>query len=99
MLENYEALGQNIFVKEIKEEAKVGGFTMPENLDVDFTKGEVVLCSTGYYDHGMFIGLQFAVGDRVLFPKVSGTKVTLGGEKVIRVFASDIVAKEFRKGE
>ena len=97
MIENYEALGQNVFVKELKAEEKVGGFVMPDNLDVDFTRGEVVLSSAGYYDHGMFISAPVVPGDIVLFPKVSGTKVTLGGEKVIRVFASDIVCKEFRK--
>ena len=42
MIENYEALGQNVFVKELKAEEKVGGFVMPDNLDVDFTRGEVV---------------------------------------------------------
>lgn len=97
MIENYEALGQNVFVKECKAEEKVGGFVMPENLEVDFTRGEVVLASSGYYDHGMFISSTVVPGDIVLFPKVSGTKVTLGGEKVIRVFMSDIVAKEYRK--
>ena len=97
MLENYEALGQNVFVKELKAEEKVGGFVMPESLETDFTRGEVVLAGTGYYDHGMFISASVTPGDIVLFPKVSGTKVTLDGEKVIRVFASDIIAKEFRK--
>ena len=97
MFENYEALGQNVFVKEIKQEEKTNGFVIPESLEIDFTQGEVVLCSTGYYDHGTFITSNIAQGDIVLFPKVSGTKVTLNGEKVIRVFASDIVVKEFRK--
>lgn len=97
MLENYEALGQNVFVKELKAEEKVGGFVMPESLETDFTRGEVVLASTGYHDHGVFVNVNIIPGDIVLFPKVSGTKVTLGGEKVIRVFASDIVVKEFRK--
>ena len=97
MLENYEALGQNVFVKELKAEEKVGGFVMPESLETDFTRGEVVLASTGYHDHGVLVNVNIIPGDIVLFPKVSGTKVTLGGEKVIRVFASDIVVKEFRK--
>jgi len=97
MLENFEALGQNVFVKEIKEEEKVNGFVMPDNLDADFTKGEVVLCGTGYYDHGVYVNSPITIGDRVMFPKVSGTKVTLGGEKVIRVYMSDLVVKEYRK--
>lgn len=97
MLENYEALGQNVFVKELKAEEKVGGFVIPDNLEADFTYSQVVLCSSGYYDHGMFIAATVAPGDYVLFPKVSGTKVTLGGEKLIRVYMQDIVAKKVKQ--
>lgn len=97
MLENYEALGQNVFVKECKAEEKVGGFVMPDSLETDFTRGEVVLAGKGYYDHGVFVSANVNAGDIILFPKVSGTKVTLGGEKVIRVYMSDIIAKEYRK--
>ena len=92
----YEALGQNVFVKELKEEEKVGGFVIPDTLDNDMTRGQVVYSSSGYYDHGMFVSLSVYPGDIVLFPKISGTKVTLGGEKLIRVYASDIIVKEMQ---
>ena len=90
----YKALGQNIFVRELKQEEKVNGFVMPDSLESDFTKGTVVYSSNGYYDHGVFINSPVNVGDIVLFPKISGTKVTLGGEKLIRVYMSDLVAIE-----
>lgn len=90
----YEALGQNVFVREQKQEEKVNGFVMPESLETDFTRGTVVYCSNGYYDHGVFINSPVIVGDTVLFPKISGTKVTLGNEKLIRVYMSDLIARE-----
>lgn len=96
MTTKYEALGQNVFVKELKEEEKVGGFVIPDNLDNDMTRGQVVYASSGYYDHGMFVALNTYPGDIVLFPKISGTKVTLGGEKLIRVYMSDIIVKEIK---
>lgn len=96
MTTKYEALGQNVFVKELKVEEKVGGFVMPDSLETDFTRGEVVYASSGYYDHGMFNAQTVYPGDIVLFPKISGTKVTLGGEKLIRVYMSDIIVKEIK---
>ena len=95
----YETLGQNVFVREMKAEEKVGGFVMPDNLDADFTRGEVVYSNDGYFDQGVFIQAPVKPGDIVLFPKVSGTKVTLGNEKLIRVYMSDLVVKEVEKGE
>lgn len=95
----YETLGQNVFVKELKPEEKVGGFVMPDSItDVDFSRGEVIYCNDGYFDQGVFIQAPVKIGDVVLFPKVSGTKVTLDGEKLIRVYMSDLVIKEI-KGE
>lgn len=91
----YVALGPNVFVKEIQKENKVGDFYIPDSLDVDFTYGEVISCSKdGYFDKGSFIPSNVAIGDKVMFPKVSGTKVTINNEKLIRVYMADIVAKE-----
>lgn len=90
----YVALGQNVFVKEIQRENKVGDFYIPDSLDVDFTFGEVVSCSDGYWDKGSFIPTNIVIGDHVAFPKISGTKINFNNEKLIRVNAADIVAKE-----
>jgi len=90
----YTALGPNVFVKEIERENKVGDFIIPDSLDTDFTYGEVVSCSEGYFEKGSFVPANVVNGDKVMFPKVSGTKVTLNNEKLIRVFMADIVAKE-----
>lgn len=90
----YKALGRNIFVKEITPESQINGWIMPDSLDNDFTFGEVVSASDGYFDHGVFVPTNLYPGDKVTFAKVSGTKVVFNGEKLIRVFVDDIVAKE-----
>ena len=90
----YTALGPNVFVEEIKKENKVGDLYIPDSLDVDFTYGEVISCSEGYFEKGSFIPATVAIGDKVCFPKVAGTKMTMNGMKLIRVFMSDIIAKE-----
>ena len=90
----YQALGPNIFVEEITKEEKIGGLYVPDSLEQDFTYGEVLSCSEGYWEKGSFIPNNICVGDVIAFPKVAGTKITLGGKKYIRVYASDVVAKE-----
>ena len=94
MSKMYVALGPNVFVKEIKHEVNIGGMIIPDSLDSDFTFGEVMSCSDGYFEHGTFVPNQVKVGDKVAFAKVSGSKVTFNDQKYIRVYASDIVAKE-----
>lgn len=97
-MKKFYAVGKNVFVKEIEQENVVGGFVIPDSVNVDFTIGEVVSIDTGYYENGSYIGNSIIVGNIVAFPKVAGTKVTLNGEKLIRVMVNDIVAVE-REGE
>ena len=61
----YQALGQNVFVREIKVERKSNGFVMPDTLDNDFMYGEIVTCSDGYFDQGSFVPLNLIPGDKV----------------------------------
>lgn len=98
-MKKFVACGKNVFVKEIQQENIVGGFVIPDSVNVDFTIGEITSVSSGYYENGVFIGSQFVVGDIVAFPKVAGTKVTLNNEKVIRVMMNDIVAVQREEGE
>ncbi len=97
-MKKFYAVGKNVFVKEIEQENVVGGFVIPDSVNVDFTIGEVVSIDSGYYENGSYIGNSIIVGNIVAFPKVAGTKVTLNGEKLIRVMVNDIVAVE-REGE
>lgn len=90
----YAALGPNVFVKEIKRETQIGGFIVPDSIDDDFTFGEVVSCSEGYFDKGTFVPMNVAIGDKVAFPKISGTKINFNNTKMIKVHAADIIAKE-----
>lgn len=90
----YVAIGPNVFVKEAERETKFGDWIIPDSLDVDFTYGEVISCGEGYFKNGSFVPSPVGVGDKVAFPKVSGTKVSFNGHKYVRVFMEDIVAKE-----
>lgn len=90
----YKALGTNVFVQEVEREMKVGELYIPDSMSNDFTYGEVISCSDVYVENGNFIGNPVKPGDVVVFPKVSGTKVTIGNNTFIRVRVNDIVAVE-----
>ena len=90
----YVALNSNVFVKEIKQEAKQGSMLLPDSLDNDFIFGEVISVAEGYWNHGNFIPSVVAPGDIVAFPKVSGTKINFNKIPMIRVMQQDIVAKQ-----
>lgn len=90
----YIALNDNVFVKEIKEETIQGSMILPDSLDNDFIKGEVISCSEGFFSTTGFVPSFVANGDIILFPKVSGVKVNLNGMPLIRVKQYDIVAKQ-----
>ena len=91
----YVAMNSNVFVKEIKQEAKQGSMLLPDSLDNDFIFGEVISVAEGFYNqNGMFIPSMIAPGDIVVFPKISGTKVNFNKIPMIRVMQQDIVAKQ-----
>lgn len=90
----YVALGRNVFVKELENEAEIGGLIIPDSINDDFTFGEVISVPEGYFEEGHFVPSSIAIGDKVMFAKVSGIKIDLKGEKLIRVYQQDIVAKE-----
>ena len=94
----FVAVGKNVFCRELKQENKVGELYIPESINTDFVKAEIITCGEGYFADGRFVPSQFKSGDVILFPKVSGVKVTLNGEECIRVYQEDIVAVE-RIGE
>lgn len=95
----YQAMGPNVFVKEIVKENKIGDLYIPDSVNNDFTYGEVISVSDGYFDYGSFVPANVQPGDKIVFNKISGTKMNFGeGNDFIRVYMADILAKE-TKGE
>lgn len=90
----YIALNNNVFVKEIKQEVKQGSMFIPDNLNNDFTFGEVISVSEGYHDNGHFIPSVVSNGDIIAFPKVCGIKININNTQLIKVAQSDIIAKQ-----
>ncbi|MEZ4585781.1 MAG: co-chaperone GroES [Gemmatimonadales bacterium] len=70
-----------------------GGLYIPDTAKEKPTQGVVVAVGPGRIEKGDRVPMEVAVGDKVLYGKYSGTNITLDGEEVVIIKASDILAK------
>lgn len=95
MSKDYVALHDNVFVKEKKQQRKVGAMIVPDSLDVDFTFGTVVSVGPGQFIEGHFVPMSVTVGDEICFPRTMGQKINFvnADDDLIMVKESAITAK------
>ena len=74
-------------------ESMRGGLYIPDTAKEKPTPGEVVAVGPGRVEKGDRIPMEVKVGDKVLYGKYSGTNITVDGEEVVIVKASDILAR------
>ena len=70
-----------------------GGLYIPDTAKEKPTQGEVIAVGPGRVEKGERIPMDLKVGDKVLYGKYSGTTITLEGEEVVIIKASDVLAK------
>lgn len=71
---------------ESESEKNIGGIIIPRAAHENVTQGEVVALSPGSFD-------EVAVGDRVIYKEMSGTKITHDKVEYLLIPVSDIIAK------
>ena len=70
-----------------------GGLFIPDTAKEKPTQGEVIAVGAGRIEKGARVPMDVKVGDKVLYGKYSGTNITLEGEEVVIIKASDVLAK------
>lgn len=77
------------------EEAETmrGPLYIPDTAKEKPTQGEVLAVGPGRIEKGERIPMELEVGDRVIYGKYSGTPYQVGGDELIIIKASDILAK------
>jgi len=70
-----------------------GGLYIPDTAKEKPTQGQVIAVGAGRVEKGERVPMDVKVGDKVLYGKYSGTNITLEGEEVVIIKASDILAK------
>jgi chaperonin GroES len=82
-----------VIVPDDEAEAMRGGLYIPDTAKEKPTQGRVIAVGQGRFEDGARVPLDIRVGDRVLYGKYSGTNITLDGDEVVIVKASDVLAK------
>jgi chaperonin GroES len=92
---NVQPLADRVVVKVLEPEEQVkGGIIIPDTAKEKPQEGEVVAVGPGKVsDSGTKIALEVKSGDRILFGKYSGTEVNVGGQDLLIMRESDILAK------
>jgi chaperonin GroES len=69
-----------------------GRLYIPDTAREKPTQGEVIAVGPGRLEKGQRVKMDVQAGDRVLYGKYSGTPYEMGGDEMIIIKASDILA-------
>src|ERR1044071_4780484 len=82
-----------VIIPDEELETMRGGLYIPDTAKEKPTQGEILAVGPGRVEKGARVPVDVKVGDKVLYGKYSGTNITLDGEEVVIIKASDILAK------
>jgi chaperonin GroES len=90
----FRPLHDRVAVRRVEENQKTaGGIIIPDTATEKPTQGEIVAVGAGARNEkGQLVALDVKVGDRILFGKWSGTEVKVGGDDLLIMKESDIMA-------
>jgi chaperonin GroES len=74
-------------------ESMRGGLYIPDTAKEKPTQGEVLAVGPGRIEKGQRVKMDVQAGDTVIYGKYSGTPYEVGGDELIIIKASDILAK------
>jgi len=69
-----------------------GPLYIPDTAKEKPTRGEVLAVGPGRFEKGVRVKMDVGVGDTVVYGKYSGTPYQVGGDELIIIKASDILA-------
>jgi chaperonin GroES len=76
-----------------EHEGMRGGLYIPDTAKEKPTHGEVLAVGPGRIEKGDRVKMDVRAGDQVIYGKYSGTPYEVGGDELIIIKASDILAK------
>jgi chaperonin GroES len=87
-------LADRVVVRALEETEQMrGGLYIPDTAKEKPQQGEVVAVGPGKFDEkGSRVPMDVKAGDKVLYGKYSGTEVTVGGEQLLILRESDVLA-------
>src|SRR5436309_13454638 len=93
---NLQPLGDRLIVEVLEEEETTGsGIVLPDTAKEKPQRGRVLAVGPGERSEhtGELIPMDVAVGDEIIFSKYGGTEVKVGGDDVLILRQTDVLAK------
>ena len=90
-----QPLGDRLIVEVLEEEeTTTSGIVLPDTAKEKPQRGKVLAVGPGSRnDEGNIIPMEIAEGDEIIFSKYGGTEITIGGDEVLILRESDVLAK------
>jgi chaperonin GroES len=90
-----QPLGDRLIVEVLEEEeTTVSGIVLPDTAKEKPQRGRILAVGPGARDEdGDYIKMDVEVDDEVIFSKYGGTEIKVGGDDVLILRESDILAK------
>ena len=82
-----------VVVPSDEAETMRGGLYIPDTAKEKPTQGEVIAVGPGRVEKGERVPMDLKVGDKVIYGKYSGQTITLEGEELVIIKATDVYAK------
>lgn len=90
---NIKPLGERVVIKKVDAEEKTkSGIVLPGQAQEKPQVAEVLAVGPGGYVDGKEIKMEVKVGDKVIFPKYSGTEIKIDGEELTIIEQSKLLA-------
>ena len=92
---NLQPLGDRLVVEVLdEEETTVSGIVLPDTAKEKPQRGRVLAVGPGgRNEDGEYVPMDLTEGDEVIFSKYGGTEVKVGGDDVLILRESDVLAK------
>jgi chaperonin GroES len=97
---NLKPLGDRLIVEVLEEEElTVSGIVLPDTAKEKPQRGRVLAVGPGARDEdGEYIKMDVEVDDEIIFSKYGGSEIKLGGDDVLILRESDVLAKVVNTG-
>lgn len=90
---NIKPLGERVVIKKLEAEEKTkSGIVLPGQAQEKPQVAEVLAVGPGGFVDGKEVKMEVKVGDKVIFPKYSGTEIKIDGEEVTIIEQSKLLA-------
>lgn len=86
-------LADRVVIRPLEETEQMrGGLYIPDTAKEKPQQGEVIAIGPGRIEKGERVKMEVKVGDTVLYAKYAGSAVTIGGEELLIIKESDVLA-------